>query len=201
MPDHFFKFKLVQAGLLMFALFYLGSSVMGNDRDRKRGGDRGGERGRSREEYRENRRYKNEDRREYRRRYNKIHRHYYRDGRWYRPGWFGLSFAVSVLTNGTMIDELPPKHTTVIIQGIPYYHDDRYYYRTSPEGGYVVVQSPVIVKSEAQMPEMSTVNIPNSRCGYTSVTLRKSGNGFIGPQGEYYSEYPSVEQLKAMYGN
>jgi hypothetical protein len=44
-----------------------------------------------------------------------------------------------------------------------------------------------------------TVNIPNNRGGYTAVILRKSGNGFIGPQGEFYPDFPKVEQLKLMY--
>jgi hypothetical protein len=44
-----------------------------------------------------------------------------------------------------------------------------------------------------------TVNIPNSKGGYTPVTLKRSGNGFIGPQGEYYPEFPKVEQLKTLY--
>lgn len=44
-----------------------------------------------------------------------------------------------------------------------------------------------------------TVNVPNPRGNYTAVTLKRSGAGFIGPQGEYYTEFPSVEQLRAMY--
>jgi hypothetical protein len=145
-----------------------------------RGDDRGGSRGYSRGD-------------------NRGERHYYRDGRWYKPGWFGFGFVVSALAIGALIESLPPKHTTVIVEGAPYYHDDRYYYRQLPDGGYVVVPAPVIVQS--QIPEASTINIPNSRGGYTSVTLRRSGNGFIGPQGEYYPNYPSVEQLRVMYGN
>ena len=27
-----------------------------------------------------------------------------------------------------------------------------------------------------------------------------AGNGFIGPQGEFYPDFPRVEQLKVMYG-
>jgi hypothetical protein len=59
----------------------------------------------------------------------------------------------------------------------------------------------VIVQPPPQYPESSTINIPNSRGGYTSITLRRSGNGFVGPQGEYYPDFPSVEQLRTMYGN
>ncbi|MDE2027958.1 MAG: hypothetical protein KGK03_07360 [Candidatus Omnitrophica bacterium] len=45
-----------------------------------------------------------------------------------------------------------------------------------------------------------TVNIPNSTGGYTAVVLKRTGNGYIGPQGEYYDQIPSTEQLQAMYG-
>lgn len=48
--------------------------------------------------------------------------------------------------------------------------------------------------------EMFTVNIPNSQGTYTAVSLRRSGGGFVGPQGEFYTEFPRVEQLKIMYG-
>jgi hypothetical protein len=45
-----------------------------------------------------------------------------------------------------------------------------------------------------------TINIPNSAGGYTSVLMKRSGNGFVGPQGEFYSEFPKVSVLKAIYG-
>ena len=45
-----------------------------------------------------------------------------------------------------------------------------------------------------------TVNIPNKLGGYTSVVIRRKGDGFIGPQGEYYPEFPKVFQLEIMYG-
>jgi len=53
--------------------------------------------------------------------------------------------------------------------------------------------------STAATQDAFTVNIPNSKGTYTPVTLKKSGNGFIGPQGEYYPQFPSIEQLKVMY--
>ena len=46
-----------------------------------------------------------------------------------------------------------------------------------------------------------TVNIPNSDgTTYTAVVLHNKGNGYVGPQGEFYPEFPRVAQLKAMYG-
>ena len=137
------------------------------------------------------------------------YRHYYHDGGWYRPGWFGFGIAVSALTIGALIMSLPPRHTTVIVGGVPYYYDNQYYYRQLSDGSYVVVEPPVVVQAASPVmvqtvpavAEASTVNIPNSRGGFTSVTLRRSGNGYVGPQGEYYAQYPTVQQLQLMYGN
>jgi hypothetical protein len=145
-------------------------------------------------------------------------RHYYRNGGWYRHGWLGFDIAVSTLAIGSLIDSLPPRHTTVVVAGTPYYYSDNYYYRPYAYGGYVVVPPPVLAQPTMVMPqqvpvvaapitqtqpqaqEASTINIPNSRGGYTAVTLKRSGSGFIGPQGEYYSDNPTVEQLKILYG-
>ena len=44
------------------------------------------------------------------------------------------------------------------------------------------------------------VNITNSNGSVTPVTLRKSGNVWIGPKGEQYSRIPTEEQLKPIYG-
>lgn len=128
-------------------------------------------------------------------------RYYYRDGRWYRPGLFGFGVAVAALTIGALIDVLPPRHTTVIVDGTPYYYGDDHYYRQAPYGGYVVVAPPVLVQAPVQTQETVTINIPNSRGGYTAVVLRRAGYGYLGPQGEYYAQSPTVEQLRALYGN
>ena len=44
-----------------------------------------------------------------------------------------------------------------------------------------------------------TVNVPNSQGGYTAITIKQSGNGYIGPKGEQYSGFPTVSQLQAVY--
>ena len=133
-------------------------------------------------------------------------RYYYHGDNWYRHGWFGWGVLVPILVIGAIIESLPPRHETVIIEGTPYYRDERYYYKELPDGNYVVVPPPAVIQPQPvtpvpQTPDTSTVNIPNSKGGYTSVTLRRSGNGFVGPQGEYYPTYPTVKQLQNMYGN
>lgn len=48
--------------------------------------------------------------------------------------------------------------------------------------------------------EEFTINIPNDKGGYTPVVIKRTKDGFVGPQGEFYSEFPRVAQLKIMYG-
>ena len=62
---------------------------------------------------------------------------------------------------------------------------------------FVGAQVPAL--SPAQ-PSEFTVNIPNDHGGYTAVIIKRSGNGFTGPQGEFYPEFPKVSQLRVMYG-
>ena len=46
----------------------------------------------------------------------------------------------------------------------------------------------------------TVVNITNSNGSITPVTLRRSGNLWIGPKGEQYLSIPTPEQLKPIYG-
>ncbi len=50
------------------------------------------------------------------------------------------------------------------------------------------------------IPDSITVNIPDKTGGYTAVTLKRSGTGFIGPQGEFYPVFPKVSELEIIYG-
>ena len=147
-------------------------------------------------------------------------RYHYRDGGWYRPGWLWFDIAVAALAVGVIVESLPPRCTTVVVGGVPYYYYDGVYYRLYPAGGYVVVPAPVVTPVVVAAPvqntstatvtpnslsatqqDIITVNIPNSQGGYTAVILKRAQGGFTGPQGEFYPEFPSVEQLQVMYGN
>jgi hypothetical protein len=46
-----------------------------------------------------------------------------------------------------------------------------------------------------------TLYVPNSKGRFTPVTLIKRANGYIGPQGEFYPNNPTIAQLRAVYGN
>lgn len=64
----------------------------------------------------------------------------------------------------------------------------------------VVAQPAAVVPTTTYSGDTATVNVPNSNGGYTAVVLKRSGNGYVGPQGEYYDQIPTTEQLQAMYG-
>jgi len=98
----------------------------------------------------------------------------------------------------------------VVFNGVTYYLNNGVYYIYT-EYGYQAVATPVgaqVVSPAAVTPspvsaytdDSITINVPNDKGGYTAVVLKKSGNGYTGPQGEYYPEFPKVSQLKMMYG-
>lgn len=133
-------------------------------------------------------------------------RHYrWHDNHW----WIGDTILAGGLVLGSIIDALPPQHKVVYVRELPYYYDGTYYYRPADEG-YVVVENPTVVVPAAPAPpvvvnqkesDTVTINIPNKNGSFTSVVLTKKGDGYIGPQGEYYKGHPTVDQLRALYGN
>lgn len=44
------------------------------------------------------------------------------------------------------------------------------------------------------------INVHNTNGSITPVTIRKAGNQYIGPRGEYYGALPTEQQLKGPYG-
>jgi len=109
------------------------------------------------------------------------------------------------------IVSLPHFSTAIFVGGHRYYHNHGTYYKRSSCGYYAVpnpyenyystkIESTEYEGDLQNRSESSfVVNIPNSDSGYTEVLIKKSGDGYIGPQGEYYQNFPSVDQLKAMY--
>jgi hypothetical protein len=54
--------------------------------------------------------------------------------------------------------------------------------------------------AEAEKVDSITVNLINSDRTITPVLFKASGDGWVGPQGEYYASIPSVKKLKVLYG-
>ena len=126
-------------------------------------------------------------------------RYHYSDGRFYRPAWFGFGFTIAAPPIGVVVRSLPFGYRTVVIGSSPYYYYDDIYYTSCPSG-YVVVPAPVVAQPQPFVGQTITINVPNSSGGYTAVTLVRQGNGYVGPQGEYYQGNPTIEQLRVLYG-
>ena len=72
-----------------------------------------------------------------------------------------------------------------------------------PAPSIMPAASPVVAPSTSLQPAPANnpmeINIPNGDGSYTSVTLTKTDKGFLGPQGEFYADHPTEEQLKTRY--
>lgn len=107
---------------------------------------------------------------------------------------------------GAVVEGIPVGYQVRIINGATYYTMDNVYYRYTPRG-YMVVAPPAatVVSTVSAVPvpgsaeQTFTVYVPGSGGGYHAVVIIRYGNGFIGPQGEFYPEFPTVEQLRVMY--
>jgi hypothetical protein len=131
-------------------------------------------------------------------------RYYYYDGLYYN--FVGGDYIIVNPPIGGVVTTIPSDFQPALINGVTYYVNNGTYYIYTHNGYQVVsppvVQTamPVIQAPEAVVSEDSyTVNIPNNNGSLTSVIIKRSGNGFVGPQGEFYSDFPKVAQLKAMY--
>jgi hypothetical protein len=126
-------------------------------------------------------------------------RYHYRDGHFYRPGWFGLEFYIGSAPIGAVVSTIPVGHRTVVVAGTPYYYYDNVYYRRCPTG-YVVVQSPTVMLPQGTSRETVIVNVPTASGMPIAITLVRYPNGYVGPQGEFYPELPTADQLRYRYG-
>jgi hypothetical protein len=151
-------------------------------------------------------------------------RYFYCDGLYYTYVGYG-DYVLVEPPIGAYVSAIPPDFQPVLINGVTYYTDNGVYYILTRHHGYRVVAAPVVyaqpqvVVAQPQQVIVSQpattvveapvagytqdsfpVNIPNNSGGYSAVVIKKSGNGYVGPQGEFYATFPSVAQLKAMYG-
>ena len=146
---------------------------------------------------------------------------YYRDGLYYRN--LDGEYVIVEPPIGAVVRRIPVDYHAIVINGVTYYTDSGVYYVYTPSGYQVVpaptyvletprpIQTVVPVQAVANTANSTnvklsnddtyTVNIPNEKSGgYTEVTLKRTAKGFIGPQGEFYPEFPRLSQLNTMYG-
>ena len=146
----------------------------------------------------------------------------YSAGMFYRTTPAG--YVVVPAPMGAVVPALPPGYTVVYMGGMPYYYYGNAYYAAAPNG-YVVTAPPAIAAPMAVAPGVAPIQasapapisqqtvvpasngpsdaietyIPNGNGSFTVVTLRKTEKGFMGPQGEFYSDHPTEDQLKSRY--
>ncbi len=94
---------------------------------------------------------------------------------------------------GDFVDRLPAGYLAVIINKVTYaVYQDVFYKQVFSE--YQVVDPFTLVFNRS-----FSIGILNSGGTYTQIQMNTVVNGFIGPQGEFYSQFPSIQQLQAMY--
>ena len=115
---------------------------------------------------------------------------YYHGG--HSSGWFWVDAVIAPIVAvgavGAIVAALTPPPTVIVQQPV-----------VVPQTVYVP-QEVFPQTTSRPMPASVVINIPNSNGSYTPVTLWKSFDGYVGPQGEYYTGRPTVEQLKVLYG-
>ena len=140
---------------------------------------------------------------------------------WGRGGWgWGWGWgAVGLVETAALLNTAYPYAPYYYVNGVPYYYGNPYY-PAAPVGYVGVAQPPVAyvpastpmaapyatpAAASSQPPAAASVSdsfdihIPNGNGSFTLVTLQKTEKGFLGPQGEFYADHPTEDQLKARY--
>lgn len=127
--------------------------------------------------------------------------YYYSGGTYYQ--YTPSGYAVVSAPVGAVIQELPPWYRQIPYGKTTYYFYNNTYYVQEPAGYTVVTPpSPVVTANPlaVEAPEKTViVTVPNLNGSYIPVTLEKYSHGYKGPNGEFYPDYPTIDQLKAMY--
>jgi len=106
---------------------------------------------------------------------------------------------------GALASSLPSTYVEITAGGSHYWTNNGVYYKkvaggyevTSPPPGFegvLVEQAPRTVNGE----DAIIVSIPDEN-QFIEVKLIRSGDGYRGPQGEWYPEFPRIEQLREEY--
>ena len=140
---------------------------------------------------------------------------------WGRGGWgWGWGWgAAGLVETAALLNAAYPYAPYYYVNGVPYYYGNPYY-AAAPVGYVGVAQPPVafvpasapvaapsattsVVSSQssavASVNDSFDIHIPNGNGSFTLVTLQKTEKGFLGPQGEFYTDHPTEEQLRERY--
>jgi hypothetical protein len=144
--------------------------------------------------------------------YNYCHNYY--GGMRDNYGWnnfdFGINFNYGYPPAGAVFSNQPFSYPGIYPVGIPgYYYGNNYLtpYTLFPASQTVqetvpAAAAPTMTEAEnmAKNGSFIVISIPKKDGGFVPVRLMKHGNGYIGPQGEFYAGHPTVDQLSALYG-
>ncbi len=126
---------------------------------------------------------------------------YYSQGNFYR--YRNGSYRNIHAPYGATVRRLPFGYKKVYIHGEPYYSYKETYYTKQPEGYTVVDISREVERADKDYlgapSETHIVNVPNKNGSYTPVKIKRYGDTYVGPNGEYYNEAPTIDQLKRFY--
>jgi len=127
-----------------------------------------------------------------------MHRYYYYDGLYYN--YIGGDYVLVNPPIGAYVTVIPPDFQPVVINGVTYYTNNGIYYILTRHHGYKVVEAPMVYAQPAVVAQDTfPINVPNNNGSYITLVIKRSGNGYVGPQGEFYAQFPSIAQLKVMY--
>lgn len=115
-----------------------------------------------------------------------------------------------VIVDAPVIHALPPYHRVVVINNKVYYVVNSVYYRPAP-GGYVVVEKPAeVVTIQTASAQTTAATTPSKTLklyvprldgsGFKLVLLTRLESGYLGPQGEFYPQMPTISHLSQIYG-
>jgi len=134
--------------------------------------------------------------------------YHYRDGHYFHKRR-GVYHSVHAPV-GACVPHLPHGYQKFAIDGHDYYAYNKVYYEHTPQG-YVVIEKPHAKHAKksrhhrrnknTHSNEGISLKIQNKDGEYIAITINPSGNGFVGPQGEYYDHFPRIEHLKIIYGS
>lgn len=127
--------------------------------------------------------------------------YYYSSGTYYQSTPSG--YVIVTAPRGAIVPEIPAYCRRIPYREKTYFFYNNTYYVQEPAGYTVVTPPPQVVTSNppaVEAPEKTiVVTVPNPNGSYIPVTLEKYSDGYKGPNGEFYPDYPTIDQLKAMY--
>ena len=136
-------------------------------------------------------------------------KYHYRDGAYYHKDRHGYK-AVSAPI-GACIARLPYGYQKFYIDGHAYYTYNDVYYKHAPDG-YEVIKKPYSKRTKKhkktrykqhhdESGDEITLSIRNKKGEHITISVKPSGDGYVGPQGEYYDEFPKIDHLRMIYGS